>query len=169
MLHIARTGGALLLILSGVLAGLGAAREYTLRERELRDLLAALACMRAEIGQRLTPMPRIFRMLAQRDSTCAAFFRILADGLESDSPLPLSQLWQKAVRTLRPGPGADAAAELGPFLGSYEGEEECRAIARTEERLEAELAEAVRERRTRAPLTFRLCAAAGAGLAILLL
>ena len=170
MLNLMRAGGALLVAAAGVLAGLGAAREYALRERELRDLAQALARMRAEIELRLTPMPELFALLAREGGGSAPFFEALSREMESENCPPLESLWEETVsRTFPPGASRDALVPLGAFLGGYDGPEECAAIARAEERLQAALTAAETERRIRGPLALRLFAATGAGLAILFL
>lgn len=49
--------GALLILLASTLAGFHKARQYALRPRQLRELIAALQRLMTEINYGLTPLP----------------------------------------------------------------------------------------------------------------
>ena len=124
-----KVGGAALIAVSGVLAGLYAAREYAGRVREIEAMIDCLNRMQAEIALRLTPMEEIFRNLASQDGPCAVFFANLAAALSGETDDTLESLWQRETAWLRPSKARDILAALGPSLGCYDAEQECSAIA----------------------------------------
>ncbi len=165
-----KAGGAILIAVSGILAGLCASREYARRVRDIEAMILSLGRMRAEIELRLTPMDEIFRELASRDGPCAAFFASLSAAFAEGNEETLGGLWRRtAMTSLRPSAAREIFAELGPSLGCFDAGQECAAIDYAAGRLKTELEQAREENATQGVLRKRLGAAAGVGLAILFL
>ena len=165
--------GALLLAAGTGAVGFSAAARLASRTRALRALTGALEQMERELAFSLTPIPRLFCLLAaDMPPPVGDFFTRCLAGLEELGEKPLAQIWREALEE-QPmgleGQTLDALEQLGQVLGRYDGEGQRQALALARSRLEGDLERAEEEEKRLGRIYRVLGVAAGAFLVILLL
>ena len=167
-----RLVGALLLLLSGGLLGLGAAGQLGEHVRCLQALDGALERMERELAFRLTPMPELLSRLARStpDPAGALFAQCLAgfDRLEEEG---LAGLWRQAVQAAKlplEREELDLLIGLGEVLGRYDGAGQQEAVAAVRLELLPYLRRAEEERTRLGRVYGTLGLTAGAFLVLLL-
>ena len=159
--------GALLLTLSGFLAGFAVRRELNARARILSALAEALARMRTEITLRLLPLPDLMASeAAGPDAPSRAFFESLCRRYAETASF--EDAWAAALDSLALPEAAEPLSGLGRVLGQCDAESQGRALDYARTRL-LEAAEDAREAaKVRGSLALRLLPGIAAMLAILL-
>lgn len=130
------TLGAVLVALSGVMAGLygaGALRQQARRARELVRMLELMLC---ELERFCPPLPSLFASLAERTDGAAAVLCSRAALAMRAEDARFRDAWAFACDTLSPAE-REVLGPLGEILGRYGAQEQISA-------LEASLAEARR-------------------------
>ena len=165
--------GALLLAAGTGAVGFSAAARLASRTRALRALTGALEQMERELAFSLTPIPRLFCLLAaDMPPPVGDFFTRCLAGLEELGEKPLAQIWREALEE-QPmgleGQTLDALEQLGQVLGRYDGEGQREAVALTRAELSRALEGAEADRDSRGRMYAALGLTAGAFCAVLLL
>lgn len=134
----------------------------------LRDILAALEQMEAEIRLNRTPLPRMLPRLAEgRREDVRTFFQVVAEALHQGEPLPSA--WRSAAVNLPISIGGQArVAELGEKLGG-DTEKICNGILLASNSLEKELSERLSGQADFEKRSTAVCLSGAALLAILLI
>lgn len=155
--------GGLLVFLACAGSGVWRAALIRRRVRTLGTLDAALALLRGEICDRLTPLPEAVAAAGGAAGETGAFFSALSAASAQIGDEPFSTLWQTAAEknlcSLRTEELA-AAAALGGVLGRYDAESQRKAIDACRDKLTAAYALAAPDARS------AMRAAAGAGAAV---
>ncbi len=164
-----RLTGAALLTAAGLLAGLMALQALRAQAVRRSELCRMLALMEFELARFHTPLPALFKTLAeQAEGAGAALGRRMETGLESLGEREFAGIWDDAVRPL-PGRERAILLPLGHVLGRYGTEEQLRAVAvclRDMEQARDEAGAAVRDK---GRIYIGLSAASGAVAAVLLM
>ncbi len=125
--------GAMFLIGGATVIGMAASLTLTVREKSLKGFLSALHMMHSEIGERLTPIDELMKMLAETTPTPIS---VLFDGcvreMLAKPDVPFCLIWRREVKNaeylkLKPSE-TETIAALGNVLGRYGAEEQKRSI-----------------------------------------
>lgn len=165
--------GAALLTGGGVWAGLAWAEDARRRLEALLVWRDALDLMAGELRLRLPAMPDWMGELSRRARAPAgAVFAAVGAGLDRLGESSFGEVWSAELRR-SPGGLAEgdlaALAALGPVLGRYGWEDQCRAIAAVREDLDRRAGEARGELERKGRTCGALGLSLGAFLTILLL
>lgn len=165
-------GACLLLIGSG---GLGVAAVAYLQSRVdcLRAFSAAVGLMGKELDFRLTPLPDLFLLMAERTAAPVSnFFETCRKGVLTDLGVGgLSQIWSSALRTNHLPLHLEeiqTLETLGIALGRYDADNQRRILEYTGEELRLHLRKAEAERLNMGRVYGTLCLSAGALMMIVL-
>ncbi len=159
-------GGALLLI-AFFWGGRQVSAPLLARQRDLRSVLDALELLRADIST-LIPLPEALFHASSIEGNASTFFRETAMRMDTENRL-LSVIWSDALRSLPlPDAALDCLGSLGLQLGRYDLQTQLRALDRCIQDLERMEREAEEKARREARLRFRLTAAGGILLLIVL-
>ena len=165
-----RLAGAALLVAAFALFGLAQVLSARRRARLVIAFISALTLLRAEITERLSPLPDCARTLAESGpEPCRDFFAAVYGATDALGEVEFAKLWSACLHALDLPRGAlDALDCLGRSLGRYAAAEQGAAIDRCAARLEAEARAAAANARDAPRLRFGLSLAAGALLALIL-
>lgn len=123
-----RLTGALLLVLSGLLGGLGAAGELKKTVRRREELCRLLVRMACELERFRTPLPELFSALAKQEEGAV---RALCCGVESRvselGRVSFEEIWRGSIVFLPPDE-RQILAGLGTVLGRYGAEQQLSAL-----------------------------------------
>lgn len=152
------------------LTALRTARERT---RCLSWLCRAAEAIRAELSTRLSPLPGLMRLAAERTKgACRSFFEETANGLADLSERSFYELWADSARKrlpFLPEEVRDELLQLGLSLGRYELQEQLAACDRFLNAVTPLLGEESRSLREKRRVYLALGTAAGAFLCLLFL
>ncbi len=165
--------GALLLSGGTTLLGFLAAARLNRRVGALRAFLGALELLERELSFRLTPMPALLAILAQRSpAPVDAFFTRCLQSMDGLGEKTLAQIWDEALVAVPMDLGKEAGQilrELGSVLGRYDGQGQRESLNLAQIRLEQCLLAAGEERSRMGRVYRSLGLTLGALLVILLL
>lgn len=164
--------GAALVTLGFAAVGWQAAARLRERAAAISSLLGALELLESEIRYRLTPVPELMKLLAQRAAPPArALFEACRDRLAERREEGFDAVWAESLSALPllRRPERETLLELGAVLGRYDVEGQERAIAYARRRLERFLRQAEEEQRSRGRVYGALGVAAGLCAVIILL
>ena len=162
-----RLTGAALVAAAGLLAGLMQAGRLRDRARRREELCRMLDMLEFELERFRTPLPALFKKLAeQMEGDAGLFCGQVAEGLGARQDL--ASIWKDALRAL-PAEDRRILAPLGGILGRYGAEEQLRALAAAARDMERARDEARDEAREKGRLWVGLSAAGAAALAVLLI
>lgn len=168
-----KLAGAVLLTAGAAALGFSAAAQLERRVRTLRTILSALELMERELAYRLTPMPELFSILAERLAPpVGSFFKACRERLSQLGEKRLEELWEESLSEFPMDLGAEelqVLRELGGILGQYDGEGQREALALAQGQMKECLNHAAEERTRMGRVYGTLGLAAGAFLVILLL
>lgn len=128
--------GAILLIGGATVLGLSASMNFTVRAKSLKGFISALQVMHSEIGERLTPIDELMKMLAETTTQpVSLFFEDCLSEMLKKSDAPFCLIWRKTVKNaeylkLR-SMEREELSNLGSVLGRYSAEEQKRTIEHT--------------------------------------
>ena len=128
-----KTIGAILLIGGATVIGFSASAALSVRSRSLALILQALNVMRAEIGERLSPLEDVMLRLSK---ICASplgeFFAECADEMKEKPDIPFGMIWARELSradNLRLDmKEKEELCALGNVLGRYSAKEQCISI-----------------------------------------
>jgi len=168
-----RLAGAVMLAAGSVFLAAGAIAGLKQRVADLYQLISGLETVLRELDYRLAPLPELLRLAAgQTQGAVARFFSLAADGVDRPERGSFQELWRAAAKESRLCLDKEDLLllhQLGGVLGSYDGENQCRALQMTLTRLE-EQHRVAQERSGRLGRVYGvLCVSAGAFVLILLL
>jgi len=165
--------GAVLLTFGGLWAGLNAAGDLRRRVRDLEAWSAALGLLESELRFSLPAMPELMATLARRSGGSPRdVLAAVAAGLDRLGEKPFEELWTEAVTAgagALTGEDVDVLCRLGPVLGRYGWEDQCRAAEAARRELDDHAAQARAELERRGKTYGTLGASLGAFAAILLM
>ena len=110
--------GAIFLIGGATIMGMGASAALTSREKSLKGFLEALHIMHSEIGERLTPIDELMKILAETASIpVSILFEECVREMTEKPDVPFCLIWRKEVKRaeylkLKPSE-SDTIAALG--------------------------------------------------------
>lgn len=142
-------------------------RERRNRRTLLRDLISALERMETEIRLNQTPLPQLFRGLAQTGDLGAELFHQAAQAVEHGASLP--EVWQQAVASL---PLSDGDALVLSTLAERLQDEysnACKAVSLVSQHLHSSLSQLEKQRPEEEKRATALCFSAAALTVILLI
>lgn len=125
--------GAVFLIGGATVIGMSASAMLSVREKSLKGFLSALHIMHSEIGERLTPIDELMKLLSETTSPpISMLFEGCVREMKEKPDVPFCLIWRREVKNaeylkLKPSE-TDAMANLGNILGRYGAEEQKRAI-----------------------------------------
>ena len=164
-----RLTGAALLVLAGLLLGLAGRQSLRARVQRRASLGLMLERMAFELERFKTPLPALFRMLAdEMEGAAGALCAGAADGLEDPARRQKADVWRDAAADL-PAQERAILQPLGSVLGRYGANEQLRALERARSAMALAEAEAREELRQRRRICIGVPTAAAAALAVLLL
>ena len=143
--------GAILLTAGATLWGFSGAKSLRDRGIALRAVETSLEIMCSEVCDRLTPVPELFAILAERGAKPADRLYANAQGrLDRIGALPFSEIWEQAVlatpELMLSNEERLTLCRLGHSLGRYDIGEQRRAITAAKERFGEYAAKAEAER-----------------------
>ncbi|SHI08327.1 Stage III sporulation protein AB (spore_III_AB) [Sporobacter termitidis DSM 10068] len=144
------------------------------RVRSLSAVISALAAMKSEICDRLTPMPELLRQMSGEATYPASLlFKNASERISGLGSKPFSAIWRQAVLNtpeLLLTPGEELVlTELGMVLGRYDIGEQRSAIAYAERRMDEFLRRAEADREKNSKVHAFLGVAAGIFVVVILL
>ncbi len=168
-----RLVGAALVLAGPAMVGFRSARRLARRPECLRTLHAALEQMAREISFRLTPLPELFRSLAETyEGPVGLLFASCVREMEGLGTKSMAQIWRQALTEVPldlEGRAARALEALGEVLGRYDGENLRGALEQACGELAAAAEEAEREWERKGRMEQVLGLTAGGLLVILLM
>lgn len=164
-----RLTGALLLVLAGLLAGLGAAGEMKKTVCRREELCLLLERVAYELERFRTPLPELFSALARHEEGAA---RALCRGVESRiselGRVSFEEIWRDGIAFLPPEE-RHILAGLGSVLGRYGAEQQLPALASCRRDMETALGKARARASELGRVYIGLCTGGGVLAAVLLI
>lgn len=143
--------GALILVVSGGVAGMLVARQYARRPRELKSLLSSIQMLETEIIYAATPLAEALERVAQgSDPAVADFFLRAARPLKDRNGCTSWEAWEKAqawyytVNSLSQRE-MSILSNLGRALGISDRDDQLKHLKLACEQLKREIARAEEE------------------------
>ena len=171
MLRLIGVGG---LVLACGLMGIMKARQLKLRLSLLEDFLQMTLALKGQISYFKEPLPEVFKKVDKRaDSRACELLAGLGDVMEQKDA-QIARFWpQKVAEIYKDMPLSAADREIFNYLGSFIGqtdyENHLMHFAYMEQRLAAQIEEARKELKSKAPMMRKLGFFLGAIPAVLLL
>lgn len=140
--------GAILVLLSGYLAGKVATGAWSRRERQLAQLKEAMGALATEMNCLLLPLPQIMGKLAERLSPPVGEIFALAGGImESGGGQSAQEAWEEAVAQVGPKlclleSDLSFLSSLGAYLGASDLEDQLKRLEGLAQQLETQRQEA---------------------------
>lgn len=144
------------------------------RVKSLGAIISALAAMKSEICDRLTPMPELLKQMASEATYPASvLFKNASEKITSLGIKPFSSIWRQAVlntpELLLTPPEELVLTELGMCLGRYDIGEQRSALGYAQRRLDEFLHKAESDRDKNSKVHAFLGVAAGIFAVVILL
>lgn len=125
------------------LSGLGVAKNYSSRPRELRSLRSALQILETEVIYSATFLPEAFKQVSERCDKCVSpLFQEAARGLSSMSGITASEAWDKALMKCCPNMALKSGdisimRNFGKSLGISDREDQVKHLRLAMEQIKA--------------------------------
>ncbi len=166
--------GLLLVVGSASAVGFGFAGSVHRQLEQMRQMLTAIAYIKAEISYRMTPLEEIFTALASDISgAVGAFFAACAKRMQKERTSGMQDVFCLAMRDVQalrlPREAHGALVSLALVLGKFDVEGQCRALDLAAERMEKTIHELEENRheRCRSYRTIGICAGFAAAVILL--
>lgn len=143
-----KIAGALLVLVSGFLAGKVGSGAWRRREKQLTELSWAMGALSTEMNCLLSPLPQIMRKLSGRlAKPVGDIFHEVAEAMDSGKGQSAQEAWDEALTKV--GPRLSLLVEdlaflssLGPYLGASDLADQLKRLEGLRAQLEAQRQEA---------------------------
>ncbi|MCJ8011195.1 stage III sporulation protein SpoIIIAB [Paenibacillus sp. KQZ6P-2] len=136
--------GAVLILLSGTLAGFHQASRFAARPRQIRELILAMQRLETEISYGFTPLPEAFRKMSdQLGEPLKHIFKSAAGHMASGGGITAQESIQRSLhenwkRTAMKTPERDILHQLSFTLGTSDRQDQIKHIALAAQQLKHE-------------------------------
>ncbi|MBR0596640.1 stage III sporulation protein AB [Sinanaerobacter chloroacetimidivorans] len=164
----------ILIIIAGIAAGHLKARTYENRVLHLQDLITTIKILESEMKYRLDPLPEIFiKISGMKISLAGRLFETTSRLLREDFAHDFANCWNQAVELVYKDSSLTRAdkqvlSDLGIELGKTDMGSQYSLFSRAYTLLDAQVAEAAEEKRTKGKMYKSLGTAVGVLVVILL-
>jgi len=163
------------ILLAGVGIGQLKAKSYDNRVYHLHELITTLKVLESEMKYRLDPLPVLFLRVSKiKDGMSRSLLETAGLLLQNQASRDLPDIWMEAVETAYMESALNKEdkriiADLGIELGKTDMESQYGMFLRTYSLLEAQVAEAIEEKKTKGKMYKSLGSAIGVLIVILLI